>query len=84
MSRKPRRGRPSRQYSIRVRTVRRDTIDYEALARAALEQAAMDLAEMKESHDVDVSSAGTEERGDITDHLDAVATAKEPHRDRLA
>lgn len=40
MSRRP--GRPSRQYSIRVRTERRDPIDYAALAQAALEQAAMD------------------------------------------
>lgn len=37
-----RRGRPPRQYNIRVRTKRRDPIDFEALARAALEQAAMD------------------------------------------
>lgn len=37
-----RRGRPPRQYNIRVRTVRRDPIDFEALARAALERAAMD------------------------------------------
>lgn len=36
------RGRPPRQYNIRVRTVRRDPIDFEALARAALEQAAID------------------------------------------
>lgn len=40
MSRK--RGRPPRQYHLRVRTVRRDPIDFDALARAALEQAAMD------------------------------------------
>lgn len=39
---KRRRGRPARQYNIRVRTVRRDPIDFDALARAALEQAAMD------------------------------------------
>lgn len=37
-----RRGRPARQYNLRVRTVRRDPIDFDALARAALEQAAMD------------------------------------------
>jgi hypothetical protein len=39
---KRRRGRPARQYNIRVRTVRREPIDFDALARAALEQAAMD------------------------------------------
>jgi len=41
MSRTSRRGRPQRQYRIRVRTERRDPIDYAALAQAALEQAAM-------------------------------------------
>lgn len=40
MSRK--RGRPARQYRLRVRTVRRKPIDFDALARAALEHAAMD------------------------------------------
>jgi hypothetical protein len=34
------RGRPSRQYRLRVHTVRRDPIDFAALARAALEHAA--------------------------------------------
>lgn len=43
------RGRPPRQYNIRVRTVRRNPIDYEALARAALEQAAMDQRDKKTS-----------------------------------
>lgn len=42
MSRKHRRGRPGREYRLRVRATRRDPIDFEALARAALEQAAMD------------------------------------------
>lgn len=37
-----RRGRPQRQYRIRVRTERRSDIDYAALGRAVLEQAAMD------------------------------------------
>lgn len=36
-----RRGRPTGQYRLRVRTVRRDSIDYAALAQAALEQAAL-------------------------------------------
>jgi len=39
---KRRRGRPARQYNLRVRSVRRNPIDVDALARAALEQAAMD------------------------------------------
>ena len=36
-----RRGRPRREYRIKVRTQRRSKIDYEALARAVLEHAAM-------------------------------------------
>ena len=36
-----RRGRPQRDYRIKVRTQRRSKIDYEALARAVLEHAAM-------------------------------------------
>lgn len=42
---KRRRGRPARQYNVRVRTQRRNPIDAEGLARAALEQAAMDNRE---------------------------------------
>ena len=41
MSKNAKRGRPRRQYRIRVRTERRDPIDYAKLAQAALEQAAM-------------------------------------------
>lgn len=41
MTRTTKRGRPPRQYRIRVRTERRDPIDYAKLAQAALEQAAM-------------------------------------------
>lgn len=40
-----RRGRPARQYNVRVRTQRRNPIDAEGLARAALEQAAIDNRE---------------------------------------
>ena len=36
-----RRGRPRRDYRIKVRSQRRSKIDYEALARAVLEHAAM-------------------------------------------
>ena len=39
---KRRRGRPAREYNVRVRTERRHPIDFDAIARAALEQAAMD------------------------------------------
>lgn len=40
-----RRGRPARQYNVRVRTQRRNPIDAEGLAKAALEQAAIDNRE---------------------------------------
>lgn len=43
-----RRGRPVRQYNVRVRTERRNPIDFEGLARAALEQAAMDQRDRSE------------------------------------
>lgn len=48
MSRK--RGRPGRQYRLRVRTARREPIDYDALARASLEHAAMNQLEEKPTH----------------------------------
>lgn len=47
MSRK--RGRPQRQYRVRVRTVRREPIDFDALARAALEHAAMNQTSESET-----------------------------------
>lgn len=46
-----RRGRPTRRYRVRVRTVRREQIDYDALARAALEEAAMDRQPTQEPDD---------------------------------
>lgn len=41
------RGRPAREYHIRVRTVRRENIDFAKLAQAALEQAAIDQKRSK-------------------------------------
>lgn len=38
------RGRPRREYRIRVRAERRETPDYDKLARALLEHAAMEQA----------------------------------------
>lgn len=55
MSRK--RGRPARQYRLRVRTVRRDPIDFDALARAALEQAAMDQQSKTKKSSLDPASS---------------------------
>lgn len=63
------RGRPSRQYRLRVRTVRRDQIDYDALARAALEQAAM---------------SQQREDGAPTPPADRTKRQKGPDHDRLA
>jgi len=65
-----RRGRPARQYRVRVRTERRDPIDYEALARATLEQAARDqqddITRAKASHRPapNKPDVGEEERDD--------------------
>ncbi|UIN31277.1 hypothetical protein [Microbacterium binotii] len=42
------RGRPPRQYRIRVRGERREHPDYDALARALLEHAAMEEAERRD------------------------------------
>jgi hypothetical protein len=71
MSRK--RGRRSRQYRVRVRTLRRDPIDYEALARAALEHAAM----QEEGHTT-ATPTDTRQRPHHTKR------SKEPRHDRLA
>lgn len=43
-SQKGGRGRPRREYHIRVRAERRETPDYNKLARALLEHAAMEQA----------------------------------------
>lgn len=75
MSRK--RGRPSRHYRLRVRTVRRAEIDYDALARAALEQAAMEQREREGEHEARL--VPNSHRG----HQNAHRT-KEPRHDRLA
>ncbi len=76
---KRRRGRPARQYNLRVRIVRRDPIDFDALARAALEQAAMNQPHDQES---DIEAPPTEH----TRHQQQRVTnwAKEPRHDRLA
>jgi predicted ArsR family transcriptional regulator len=42
------RGRPPRQYRIRVRGERRENPDYDALARALLEHAAKEEAERRD------------------------------------
>lgn len=71
------RGRPARQYRLRVRTVRREPIDYEALARAALEQAAMNQAyetEHPATNDDQIQKPNTN-----NPHH-----SKEPRHDRLA
>lgn len=48
------RGRPRREYRIRVRAERRETPDYDKLARALLEHAAME--EAKKNGKTDTSS----------------------------
>jgi hypothetical protein len=70
-----RRGRPSRQYRLRVRTVRRDPIDHAALARAALEQAALDQRR-------DTATAATEQHESPRRRV--TNGPKDPRHDRLA
>lgn len=74
-----RRGRPSRQYRLRVRTVRRDPIDYDALARAALEQAAMN--QPPDQHG-DTATPPTEHARHRPQRV--TTRAKESRHDRLA
>lgn len=71
-----RRGRPSRQYRLRVRTVRRDQIDYDALARAALERAAMSQQRDEE--------APTPPQQDHLTRRHTSKRSKERRHDRLA
>lgn len=73
------RGRRSRQYRVRVRTLRRDPIDYDALARAALEYAAMNQPQDQE-RDTDAPVVEPTRRRDrrVTNR------SKEPRHDRLA
>jgi hypothetical protein len=69
------RGRRSRQYRVRVRTLRRDPMHYDALARAALEHAAM-----QEGGDTTLASPDQPQR-----RRQALTTSqKEPRHDRLA
>lgn len=72
---KRQRGRPARQYRLRVRTVRRDLIDFDALARAALEQAAMD-------HQDDAKTSSTDQHQRRRTRVDK--NAKDARHDRLA
>ena len=70
-----RRGRPPRDYRIRVRTVRRDPIDYDALARAVLEQAAFDEHQQNETEQTNHVPTGKRK---------PVTTAEDPRHDRMA
>lgn len=73
-----RRGRPSRQYRLRVRTVRRDQIDFDALARAALEQAAMN---QPQHHVSDIKAPPTKH---TRQQQQDTSGSKERGHDRLA
>lgn len=73
MSRK--RGRRSRQYRLRVHTVRRDPIDFAALARAALEHAAA------QQHEDTVTPLAVR---DPSERAHASNDAKDVHDDGLA
>ncbi|MDY0827788.1 hypothetical protein SK224_01475 [Microbacterium sp. BG28] len=53
------RGRPPRQYRIRVRGERREHPDYDALARALLEHAAIEEAERRDKVSDSTATATT-------------------------
>ena len=53
------RGRPPRQYRIRVRGERREHPDYDALARALLEHAAVEEAERRDKASDTTATATT-------------------------
>lgn len=72
MSKTSKRGRPARQYRIRVRTERRDPIDYAALAQAALEQAAMD---QRRDEDRSIASSRVPSERDAADRSTGHALA---------
>lgn len=67
MSKTSKRGRPTRQYRIRVRTERRDPIDYAKLAQAALEQAAMDQPRENALHRQDAHHGPDDQQDDATE-----------------
>lgn len=58
------RGRPRREYRIRVRAERRLPIDYPKLARALLEHAAIEDAARREGETRDASDASKREGGE--------------------
>lgn len=60
------RGRPRRDYRIRVRGERRQTPDYEKLARALLEHAAMQERERRTTKSVE-AGASSDADADIDD-----------------
>jgi hypothetical protein len=53
------RGRPRREYQIRVRAERRSEIDYRKLARAVLEHAAMQDRAQREGEQSETAAAPT-------------------------
>lgn len=50
------RGRPRREYRIRVRGERREHPDYDKLTRALLEHAAMEEAKRRAQNDIDTTT----------------------------
>lgn len=50
------RGRPRREYRIRVRGERRERPDYDKLARALLEHAAMEEAKYRAKNNIDTTT----------------------------
>lgn len=57
------RGRPRREYRIRVRGERREHPDYDKLARALLEHAAMEEAKRRADNDDGTTTTNTKSAG---------------------
>lgn len=65
------RGRPRREYRIRVRGERRENPDYDKLARALLEHAAMEEAKRRvQTTDTDATTTSTKIDGVIVPSTD--------------
>lgn len=65
------RGRPRREYRIRVRGERRTQPDYDKLARALLEHAAMEEAKRRTSNNTDTPATNTKIDGVIVPSMAA-------------
>lgn len=67
------RGRPRREYRIRVRGERREHPDYDKLARALLEHAAMEEAKRRASNNAGTTTTSAKTDGSAVSSIDTSA-----------